>query len=222
MSKTGKKRVIKEEQDNKKRILIGIGIIAVIVIGLYISDFGKQEGVVKVNGKTIDQEYVDMVSGFALERGLKLSQSEAIDQTINHELIYQKAIESGFEMSDQQAETLLAIYLFESGTNLQDFKEKVKSEGGSYQRDIEFYKSSRVNAAYLESLITISGPGEISDQDAQEFFELNKERLNPNIESFESVKESIKELMYQEIQKEVVSRTIQQLRDEAEIEYLNE
>jgi peptidyl-prolyl cis-trans isomerase SurA len=221
---------------NSKNIFIGI----VIVLGLlfigwfFMSDQGTQTNtnldndllpgetnniLVKVNGEDVtSNEVVGIQQSFA-QQGQQISSEDALEQAINQELISQEVEKGDYSVSNEEAESAIEQQLATQGATLNDYKQQVESQGISYEEILESTKEQLAIQNYLD--IQLEGENfEVSEQEANEFYEEYKAQSPEEIPPFEEIEPQIISMLQQQKQQEAISSLVEELKLSADVEYL--
>lgn len=174
--------------------------------------------VTKVNGKEITRvDVMTMQQSFA-SQGQEISEQEAVEYSIDRELLAQETEKQGFMPSPQKAEEMLKEEVARQGASMESLKEQLKSQGQPYEEVLESYRIQAGIQQFIDS--TVETP-QISPSEAKEFYEQNKQQLaaGGQLPNYEVVKEGIETYLKQQKQQIAVSHMVQELRTQADIVY---
>jgi len=218
------KKVKKTLKKNKKRIFFGgiiILLVAVILGSLYFGfkseEISKEENVLaRVNGKDITQSEVNKIQQILISQGQQARSDVALEEAINKEIVIQEASKK-YSVSDQEAEEILRGIVEQQGETIEDLKKQLSSQEVSYEDVLENLREQMLVQKYLQDEITVPN---VSEEEAKEFYKNNKDKFGENVPAFEDVKEQIINILKQQKKLEEISKLIQDLRANANIEYL--
>jgi len=208
-----------------KNVLIGLGILVVLAIATFFY-FSSPETTTEitgdvfatVNGEPILSSQVEQIQQDYAMQGMQLTLEDAAEQVIDQEILFQEAEREGHSASIQEAEEIIEFQVMQQGQSIEDVKQQLKMQGLSYESILEDYRRQITLNSYVEDLLERNLP-EISEEELQAFYEENKAMLGDEIPSFEEVKDQLKMLLQQEQQQQIINAVIQELRDNADIEY---
>jgi hypothetical protein len=223
---SGKKSKIKDKKEilkNKNFILISIGIVLIIGIIILISSQDSKviedNVIATVNGIEITESQVIEIQEQSLAQGMQISNEDALEQLINSELLIQEAKKQGFDFTKQEVEENLEI---QSGNSIEEIKQELEIAGESYDELIEGYISYFMIEEYLKSIVE---EVEVSDEEVENYYNELKEEYNSygeELPAFEEIKEDLKNSLEYEKQQEIIIELIEDLREQANIEYLQD
>jgi len=142
------KNKTKNKIKKKKNILIGT-IIALVLISASLfflsNDSLNQKGdststgdvVAIVNGEEIISSEVDLVEQYFLQQGQEISRQDIMQELIVQELFLQEAKKEGYEISDEELESIIAGQLEEQNSTLEDYKNQLEMQGISDEEEIK-------------------------------------------------------------------------------------
>ncbi len=220
MSLSDKKRA-------KKNRKIGIYTLVFILLALAIGGafllLGNNSNIssnviATVNGEEISSEEVESIQQNLLQQGQEVSEEEAVEQAINQKLISQKVESEGITVSDEEAESAIEEQLSMQGVTLDAYKQQLSQQGVSYEDQLESFKENLAFQKYLDQ--EMEGESfEVSEEEAQSFYELYKEQSPEEIPPYEEIKSQIVMTLEQQRQQEAINTVLQDLRENADIEY---
>jgi hypothetical protein len=215
-------------KNEKKHWIYGIVILAVLVVGSFMLFSGGDNNsnisgnvVATVNGAEITSSDVNAVQQSLIQQGQQISEEEALEQAINQELVSQEVAKGDYAVSNEEAESAIEQQLTTQGATLNDYKQQVESQGISYEELLESTKEQLAVQNYLE--VQLQGENfEVSEQESQDFYEMYKSQSPEEIPPFEELEQQIISTLQQQKQQESISSLIQELRVNAEINYLQD
>lgn len=218
----------KRLNEKNKNILLGFFIGAITVLMIFgiiyyfnqeVPESSKEDIIATVNGEEITQNQVKQIQEDLLEQGQKITEKQAVNQIIDITLLSDKAEKEGYSLSKQEVEETLGLQLAQQGRSLEDIKQEIETQGMDYEKLIEDYRKQISIQEYIDNLL--EKEINVNESEIKEFYEQNKQFLGEN-ESFEDVEEELKQFLEQQKQQQIVMNLIQDLRENAEIEYLKE
>jgi molybdopterin converting factor small subunit len=171
-----------------------------------------------VNGKEITRGDVLTIQQSFASQGQQMSEHDAIEYSIDREVLVQEAERQGFSLSAQQAEEMLEVQLAQQGGTIEDLREQLSRQGQSYEEALEGYRLQVEIQQYLESAVDVPP---VSPSEVREFYEQNKEQLavGGDVPEYEAVETDIESFLELQKQQEAVLVLIDQLRSKADIVY---
>ncbi|HKL23375.1 MAG TPA: SurA N-terminal domain-containing protein [Candidatus Nanoarchaeia archaeon] len=224
------KNKTKNKIKKKKNILIGT-IIALVLISASLfflsNDSLNQKGdststgdvVAIVNGEEIISSEVDLVEQYFLQQGQEISRQDIMQELIVQELFLQEAKKEGYEISDEELESIIAGQLEEQNSTLEDYKNQLEMQGISYEEEIKNSKEQLEVQQYLSSEIAEKSL-EVTEEEAHQVYEMYSQQSTEDLPSFEEVKSQIILSLEQQKQQEAISQLAQKLLSNADIEYV--
>jgi parvulin-like peptidyl-prolyl isomerase len=203
-------------------------VLAVLVVGGFIFFSGGDNNsnlsgnvIATVNGEEITTSEVIAIQQLFIQQGQQISEEDALEQVINQKLISQEVEAEDYSVSTEEAESTIEQQLLIQGASLEDYKQQLSQQGIVYEEQIDSIKEELAVQKYLE--IQLEGENfEVSEQEAQDFYEMYKSQSPEEVPSYEELEPQIIATLKQEKQQEAIGYLIQELRAGAEIEYLQE
>lgn len=223
----------KKKNNNTSKTTLAVIIIAVIAVGAFyifsnseqtpeqtLSE-GEEQIIAEVNGNSITLGDVHRAKEVLELTSEKIITNErALEQLINDKIILQKANEQGIEVTFEEAEQNLIEQLEGTGRTLEDIKENLEGQGRNYKEEIEYARKQMTIRKFIEQ--TLEFP-EITDEEAKIYYEQNKGKMfTGEVVPYENIAEQLKQAMAQQIQQQKVSEYVTELRENADIVYLNQ
>ncbi len=203
-------------------------VLAVLIVGSFIIFSDKDNNssltgntVATINGEEITSGEVENIQQIIGQQGQQISEEDALEQIINQKLISQEVEKGDYSISNEEVESIIEQQISMQNMSLEDFKEQLSQQGISYEEQKDSIKEELAIQKYLETQLEEES-FEVSEEEAQEFYEMNKEQSPEEIPPYEESKSQIISLLEQQKQQELISSLIQELRANAEIEYLQE
>lgn len=203
-----------------KTLLIGFGVLLILLVAIFLYFGGGLTGNVlaTVNGEEITSEDVEAIQQASMMQGQEIPAEDAVEQAINMEILSQQAERGGFTFTREEIEQEIESQLATQGMGIEDFKEEIRSQGLSYEDEIDSYKDQFAVQSYIDSQVGDQIP-EVSEEDARDYYEFIEQQSQEEVPSFEEIEQQIVMMIQQEAQQEAVGSLVQQLREQADIEY---
>lgn len=228
-----------EEEQNRLEIktsYVAGGVLAILAIAVFLFTAGplaeqqeleiEQPGedtmidaeddtvIATVNGQELTQREVSAVA----QNPQIQDEEQAVEQLIDIVLLEQRAEEEGFTATEEEVEELLTAQLSQQGADLEDYKEQLEQAGASYDEVVEQYKSQIAAEKYLEQQAEGIETPEVTDEDVQALYE-QLQSQGQELPEFEEVEGQLRQLAEQQGQQQVVQVVVQELRENADIDY---
>jgi hypothetical protein len=171
-----------------------------------------------VNGEEITTNTVKEMQQTYSQQGQQVSEEEALEQLVNREIILQEIKEKGLSVSTEEAENNIEAQLAQQNATLEQYKQSLKMQGISYEEQLASIKQDLAIQNYFNSLLDNINLS-VSDEEARQFYEGYKQQKGGNISSYEELKPQMILAMQQEKQQQAINEIMNQLRENATIEY---
>ncbi len=103
---------------------------------------------------------------------------------------------------------------------LEDYKQQVEEQGVSYQEQLNKIRQELAIQNYISDNID-NDSIEVTDEETEQFYQDYQDQdTEQEIPSYEEIKPQIISMLEQQKQQELVNSLLQELREQAEIEYL--
>lgn len=187
----------------------------------------SDEVLVEVNDEEITSGEVDNMQQSYEQQGQQISEKEAVEELVTQELVLQEAREKEDMPTTEEVEDFLEDQLGQQGASLEDYKDMVESQGMSYEEEVENMKESILVQDYVEKIMEekdIEASQEEIDQAYSTFeqqLESMPEEQRENITE-EELQENAKSMVEQQKQQEVLNSFVEDLKEDADIEYLED
>ncbi|MFW5847188.1 MAG: SurA N-terminal domain-containing protein [Nanoarchaeota archaeon] len=223
-----KKKQIKQIKNNPNlwKYLVGLVLVILVVLGVIIflsrdnSNLNK-DVIATVNEEEITASEVSAIQESFLQQGEQISEEDALEQIINKKLILQEINKGNYAVSSEEAESAIEQQLSMQGASLDDYKQQLSQQGISYEEQLESIKEELKIQKYLENQFKDEN-FEVSEEEAQDFYELSKSQSTEEIPSYEELESQIISILEQQKQQKAIETLVQELKANAEIEYLKE
>ncbi len=218
-------KLIKETNYLKYMIILLLAVALVVgVFAFFLQDMGissDKDVAARVNGEEITMDEVSEVQLSLEQQGQSISKSDALEELIIQKLVLQEARQNGYTLTDEEAEDFIESELAQQGLNIDDYKEQLASEGISYDSQLRNIKDDWAIQNYLTAELE-DKDFNISDEEIEEYYEMYSAQVpeGEEAESYDELEPQIIEILEQQKQQEVVNSLIQELRMDADIEYL--
>ncbi|MFW6233077.1 MAG: SurA N-terminal domain-containing protein [Nanoarchaeota archaeon] len=221
----------KSKQNKKNENLLKYGAILIlallIVVGFIVFSGDNNSDitgnvVAKVNGEEITSEEVNAIQQNFMQQGQEISEEDALEQIISQKLISQEMEKGDYSVSTEEAESMIEQQVAMQNMTLDDYKQQIESQGGSYEEQLDSIKEQLAMQKYLETQIKEEDL-EVSEEEAKEFYEMNKQQSSEEeIPPYEELESQIIATLQQQKQQQATNVLIQELKEKSEIEYLQE
>lgn len=232
-NKKGKK---KDNKVNKYIIAIFAIIVVAGIAGFLITEFpGMMEKIkmpeainnkviASVNGEEITEaqfnkeyEFFFFVMGYPEEYETIVTKEIFLNQTIAQMLFVQEAKKLGYTVTDEEIIKEIDDSLEKSGLDKTAFETNLADAGFNMKDVLEYSKKQKLIVDFMED--NIFSDTEISDKQAEEFYEENKELFaTQGIESADEILEDIKNQLALEDQRVALEIALEVLMESADIE----
>jgi len=154
-----------------------------------------------------------------IQQDQQASDEEVVEQLINQKLISQEIEKKGISISNEDAELVISEQLSMQGVTLDAYKQQLSQQGISYKDQLDSLKENLATQEYLSQ--AMEGESlEVSEEEAQLFYENYKAQSQGEIPSYEEVKSQIVIAIEQEKQQEILASILQKLRETKGLENL--
>jgi len=212
------------------KVIAGIATIAVVAVVLALTIPSADNGVpdndeapaakvaATVNGEEIIQADVAEVQQLYAAQGMPISEAQALEQLIQERVLYQAAELGDFVPTEEDAEEQMEAQVAMMGMTMEEFHQALEAEGLCYDEQLEDFRRRLAIQNYLSEAI---GTPEVTEEEAREFYE-DYEQQYPEDElpPFEEIKAQIITHLEQEKQQAAVLLVIEELVEEADVEYM--
>ncbi len=212
-----------------KKILIGISVILTISLVIFAGCTEQSQDdksnsdisgtvVATVNGEKITSEEVTSMQQAYEQQGQQISEEDALEQLINQEILSQKAQQEGFNLTDEEAEAEIEALLGQQGMTLKEYKDQLEQQGTSYEEQLQNFKEQLAIQNYQDEALE----GEdfnVTEEEAENYYELYKQQDPENTPDYEDIKDQIIDYLQQQKRQEAINSLVQELREDANIEY---
>ena len=169
-----KDKALKETKENIAIALAFIVFLAVLGALFYYSSLAKpgKDAVAEVNGKEITKEELDWwytTSIFPEYRDAITKKNFLEDSLITQEALLQEAAKQNIEITEEDAEKALGVYIIENGLTLEDFEKHLNSRGISLSDIKNSFKIRAAIAKLLEKEGISNGESDEDNGDFQEY-----------------------------------------------------
>lgn len=190
-----------------------------------LENLGEDGVVAKVNGEEIKSEEAKEIIEQYQQQGQQVSSEEIIDQLVEQELISQEAENQGYSVSKEEAEQTVESQMESqaqtSNMSLEEYKKLLEQQGTSFEDIIKDTQEQLSTQNYISD--ELEGKDlNVSEEEAKAFYDENKEMIEQQSEnaSYEEAKPQIITMLEQQKQEEAVGVLVENLSEDAEIEYL--
>ncbi len=174
--------------------------------------------VATVNGEDVMSDEVLQIQQTFMQQGQEIPQEDAINQVISQVVVAQKAQAEGFVISTEEAESIIETQLSQQGMSLDDYKERLVTQGISYDDELENIKVQLANQEYVDSVLEDEN-FEVTTEEAEQFYAIYTEQSSEEVPPYDELESQIFLQLEQQKQQEFLNVFIQSLMDNATIEY---
>lgn len=159
---------------NLRNLIVGILVVSVIFLtgcttdqgstpltGRVTSEF-ENNVVATVNGDEITQEDVSFLKEAFLEQGQELSEEDILEQLVRQRLVLGVARDRGYFPTSEQAEAELQSQLSQQGLTLSRYRERVESQGLSYEGHLNEIKEDIAIQNFLTAYLDENTPEQLN------------------------------------------------------------
>ena len=174
--------------------------------------------VATVNGEEITSDEVSYIQQSYEQQGQQISEEDALEQLINQEILFQKAQQEGFNLTDEETEAEIEKLLGQQGMTLEDYKDQLEQQGISYEENLQKFKEQFIIEEYQNKALE----GEdfnATEEEAEEYYNLYKQQNPENTPAYEEIKDQIIDYLQQQKRQEAINSLVQVLREDADIKY---
>ncbi len=222
---------------SKKTVLLGIAILMLLTFFLFAGCTDQQEQtqnnvdtetdstsnktsslLATVNDEEITLEEVSRMQQTYAQQGQQLSEENALEQVIDEEVLFQKAQYEGYDLNDTEAETTLETTLQQQNQTLETYKQYLQQQNVSYEQQLKTYKEQLSIQSYLDAALK-GQDFTVTDQEAEAYYQSYEQQSSEEIPPYEDLKSQIIDYLKQQKQNEAINTLVQDLREEADIQY---
>lgn len=223
---------------SKKNLIASVGVAVVLVVvamlllnvsgdfpDLQVSNASSSqteatagEVAATVNGEPIMSSRVEQIMQQASMTGQNVSRRQIVDQLINQEILRQQAEKEGYSVSREEVEQLLSAQMARRNMSLDDLKQRVEQQGGSWEEQIESYQEQLAVRNYIDDAIA-GQVAPVTEEEIQQRYEIYKQQTEQEVPPLEQVKQQINATLQQQKAQQAQSALIQQLKSGYNIEY---
>ncbi|MFH1801942.1 MAG: SurA N-terminal domain-containing protein [archaeon] len=180
-----------------------------------------QEIIASVNSQSITMVDIKRAQkAVALTRQTDITVEQALERVIGEKLMLEEADKLGITLTPEEAEAHLSQQLAPTGKTLDDVKKALISSGEDYDTEMEVYREQVSIDMLLEEKTPLP---EITDEEAQAYYEENKNAMFPDSEvivPYEQIATQLKQAIAIQKQQEEITTYVENLRSNADIVYL--
>ncbi len=207
----------------EKKVIAGIVAVAVVAVALVltipVADNGLPDNDVAatVNGEEIMQADVAEMQQMYAAQDMPISEEEVLEQLIRQEVLYQAATE--YLPTEEEAVEQLEAQLGMMGWTMEEFRDMLEEEGLCYDEQLKDFRRHLAVQDFLNEEVEVAKP---TEEEVREFYEDWKQTLPEEQEPppFEEVEPEIVMHLQQQEQDEAMRPFIDELIEEADIEYM--
>lgn len=117
-----------------------------------------------VNGEEITQEDVTMLQQSYMQQGQQLSEEDALEELINHEVLSQHSLQEKFMPTDDEVEDEIEDILQQYNFTKEELEQQLQQQGMSYE---EYFQNIKKDLAMQNSLSDAVAEYNIPDEEAE-------------------------------------------------------
>lgn len=171
-----------------------------------------------VNGIEITSDEVTIQQQYYAQQGQQISEEDALEQIIDQEILYLQSQQEGYALNNTEAEAELADNLQQQNQTLEGFKEYLQEQQLSYQEQLQNYKEQSSIQKYLEVVLEDQN-FTVTDQEAESYYASYAQQSTQEVPPYEDIKSQIIDYLKQQKQQEAINDLIEELREDADIQY---
>ncbi len=176
--------------------------------------------IAEVNGQEIHlQELQEAQAIIQAQSGQMVDGSALLDQLITKELLLQEAESRDISVTPQEAETTLEQQITQNGLTVDQFKQRLQTQGTTYQETLVLYQEQITIDELLADEVSSSDLS-VSDSEAESFFDENLDAIKGQFGEdtvYEDISDLIKNTVLQQKQQGLVTDLVDQLKSDAEV-----
>jgi len=212
-------------------IIAGTTALVILAVVLILTNVGApdENGVpgnvlALVDGEPITRADVSNMQRIVLHwDGVWEEAEQVLDQLITQRLLFREAESRGYVPSDEYVETELISRLVVLGIPIRELYSMLEETGISYE---EFMESRKLQLAITALLDDEIEPPEVTEEEAIAYYEDYRERFMEMVPGrepppFEEIRSEIVRMAGEEKRQEAISAYVKELRDNADIVYMN-
>ncbi len=193
-------------------------IVAIVVVNYMTPDTqtttAQGEVVANVNGQPITTQDVDMIQAALGPQGAFLSEEEIIDQLILQTLLLQEAEVRGIMVTPAEAEAEFEALLAAQGVSREEFAGMLAQQGQDLNMLLEEFRKNLV----LEELASQITAEEVTEEQAQQFYQEYAAIAGEDTPSYEELREEIFAFLEEQARAEALTSLAESLESQAQIE----
>lgn len=219
--------------DGTKKLILGVSVAVLLLAAggiVWLKQQGKdaadmnsertEDAVAKVNGEEINSAEIVAAQEMISQQGEEISEENALEQVINQKIISQEVENEGYSITTEEAEATIGEQLSAQGMGLEEYKQQVEQEGVSYEEQLQRIKEELAVQKYLSDNIDEEAIA-VTEEESEQFYERYQDQeTEEEIPPYEEIKPQITARLEQQKQQEAINSLIQELRQDADIEYL--
>lgn len=176
--------------------------------------------IAEVNGEMIHlQELKEVQTTIHAQTGQDIQSDVLLDQLVTRTVLLQEAEDRDISVTRQEAESFLEQQISQSEMTVDQFKERLESQGADYENTVEIYQAQMTVDELLSEELS-SNNLSVSDTEAKLFFDQNLDAIKSQLGDdvvYEDITDLIKNTILQQKQQDVVTKFVNQLKSDSEI-----
>jgi len=171
-----------------------------------------------VNGVNITYDEVVSFQQAYAQQGQNLTEKQILEQLINAEILTQAAQQDKYIPDEQEAEQQLEALLLEQNMTLEAYKQQLKSQGTSYDVQLQKYILQLTIQNYLDDVLDKEDLN-VTKQEAENYYQSYVNQSSGEVPSYEDIEDQIISYLKEQKRNNAVNALVQDLRKDAEIIY---
>lgn len=204
----------------KQTMLILVVIFAVAFLAWNINNVDDVKILASVNGVNVLSSDVNDIKQLVSNKGQDISDEDALEQAIDQSVLYQNALGSGFEITNEDAEGIIVEQLSAKGNTLEDFKDQLKSSGLSYDDQLVQARKQIAIQNYINNAFE-GEKFEASPDEIDDFYNEYKGKFPEIVQPSEEIEPQIIQALELQKKQNAIRDFVQELRNNSEIIYFN-
>ncbi len=197
--------------------IVGVAALAV-VLALVVMMIPRAEVAARVNGEKILVEDVQQIEEQYRQQGMSISFDQALDQLITQKLLYQEVRNEGYALSTSDAESELEAQLAAMNMTRDDLDMQLQLQGISYEEFLEGFRTGMSIQNYLQAAVEVP---EVTEEEIEELYDYYRQMIpEEDLPPLEYVRADLVMELKQQKRLKAESDFIDELRDKADIEYV--
>jgi hypothetical protein len=214
------------------KIVVAVVAVAVVAVVLTVSMRGGQDNAMPAANRTValldgeeitEQDVADARVVVYWAWGQYIGRQDALEHIIGEKLLYREAEQEGYVPTVEDTWAELSVFMGVMGLTSKEFEERLGWDGISLDEYAERYRRILAINAFLEDAVEIS---EVTEEEIGQFYDgyvEDRRQKYPDEEppTLEEMEPHIVVVLEGRKRQEAASDLVQQLRETADIEYMD-